>query len=209
MLKFALVVVAIVFMCADPGLTDSVDDVCPPYIITGDKKYLQVHGNKCYFFHLYPFSERQYWDAQDTCEFSSGNLAMPKTEEINDFLVDALSGYNLTVEVFIGLDDMIIEGEFRWKDGSKLITQKFYNNFAPDTGIFRTRDTRNNDCVTLNSVTNTWQDIDCRRGFFRRLSDYKQERFFICEYEGKTVDSGTSSDDTPDTDSTDTATVDS
>ncbi|GFO28969.1 collectin-11 [Plakobranchus ocellatus] len=203
MLKFALVVVATVFTCADPVLTGSVNETCPPGVLLGDEQYLKVHGNKCYEFHLSPESEKQYWEAQDRCEFNNGNLAMPKTKEINDFLVDALSGYNLTVEVYIGLDDMTIEGEFRWKDGSKLMTPNFYNNFAPDTGIFRTRDPRNNDCVTLNFVTNTWQDIDCRRGLFRRLTDYRLDKPYVCEYEVK------KDDDTPDTDPADTATADS
>ncbi|GFO28971.1 collectin-11 [Plakobranchus ocellatus] len=208
MLTFALVIVATVFICADPVFTDSVMDLCPLGVIWGDTRYLKVLGNKCYQFGIPPASKAQYWQAQEVCEFDSGNLAMPKTEEINDFLVDALSEFNITDEVFIGLDDMIIEGEFRWKDGSKLMTPNFYENFAPDTGIFRTRDSRNNDCVTLNPVTNTWQDIDCRRGFFRRLTDYRQERHYICEYEKQVVDAA-DSDDAPGTESTDTATVDS
>ncbi|GFO28963.1 collectin-10 [Plakobranchus ocellatus] len=208
MLKIALVVVATVFICADTALAGSVEDVCPRRLLLVGKRYLEVLGNKCYKFHVYSSSELQYWDAQSRCELNFGNLAMPKTKEINDFLVDALSKYDITDEVFIGLDDMNTEGEFRWKDGSKLETPNFYENFAPGTGISRTKDSRNNDCVTLNPVTNTWQDIDCRRSFLRRITDFKKERHYICEYEGENVDAA-GSDDAPGAASADTDVVDS
>ncbi|GFO12805.1 hypothetical protein PoB_003931000 [Plakobranchus ocellatus] len=109
---------------------------------------------------------------------------MSKTKEANQFLVDSLLGYGIKEEVFIGLDDMDDEEEFKWKDGSMLMKPKFYENFASGNGIFRTQGCRSRDCVILDPTSGEWRDIDCRRNVFQRLIGHKKKRrLYVCENE--------------------------
>ncbi|GFO12126.1 collectin-10 [Plakobranchus ocellatus] len=107
---------------------------------------------------------------------------MPKTETLNQFLVDSLLAYGVQKEVFIGLDDMKEEKTLRWADGSELIVPGYYENFAKDAGIFR-KFSRNKDCVVIDPLTNTWKDLECRRGVLERMFGLKKQKFFVCEYE--------------------------
>ncbi|GFN84790.1 hypothetical protein PoB_001129600 [Plakobranchus ocellatus] len=67
---------------------------------------------------------------------------MPKTEILNQFLVDSLLAYGVQEEVFLGLDDMKEEKTFKWANGSELMVPGFYVNFDHNAGIFRTDGSR-------------------------------------------------------------------
>ncbi|GFO16261.1 collectin-11 [Plakobranchus ocellatus] len=180
---FAVAIFITVWICVVPSFTAKVKtETCPSHILQGGAKFLKSYRGKCYKFYAHPDSKKQYWEAQKECEEIKGNLAMPKTKEVNQFLVESLLEYDMTEEVFIGLDDMDKEDNFKWKDGSELMKPKFYQNFASGTGIFRKRGGQSRDCVTLDPVSNTWQDIECRRNILQRLTGYKKkERSFVCE----------------------------
>ncbi|GFO12124.1 histone-lysine N-methyltransferase SETMAR [Plakobranchus ocellatus] len=172
-------------LCVDrDGLsyTDSAVNRCPGDIIGTDSDNIKVYRGKCYKFFIDSGSEKHYWEAQEECEKNKGNLAMPKTETLNQFLVDSLLAYGVQKEVFIGLDDMKEEETFRWADGSELMVPGYYENFAKDAGIFR-KLSRNSNCVVLDPLTNTWKDLDCRRGMLQRMFGFKNQRLFVCEYE--------------------------
>ncbi|GFO02024.1 collectin-11 [Plakobranchus ocellatus] len=156
--------------------------MCSSLRFQGATKFLKPYQDKCYKFYVQPRSKRQYWEAQRECKKNKGNLAMPKTEEMNKFLADSLLQYGEKEEVFIGLDDMERERQFKWKDGSELMKPKFYENFNKGTGIFRKRGGQNRDCVTLDPLSNKWQDIDCRRNIIQRLTGYRKAKSFVCEY---------------------------
>ncbi|GFO12132.1 collectin-11 [Plakobranchus ocellatus] len=179
-----LIIFATVLMCAFASHADTVADTCPDDVIKTNTSRLKMYNGECYKFFIDSGSEKQYWEAQEECEKNKGNLAMPKTETLNQFLVDSLLAYGVQDEVFIGLDDMKEEKNFRWADGSKLMVPGFYENFAPQAGIFRKDGSRNSNCVVLDPLTNTWKDLDCRRGMLQRMFGFKNQRLFVCEYEG-------------------------
>ncbi|GFO12128.1 macrophage mannose receptor 1 [Plakobranchus ocellatus] len=178
-----LIIFATVLMYAFPSHAETVEDTCPDDIIKTNTSNLKVYKGKCYEFFIDSGSVKQYWEAQEECVKNKGNLAMPKTETLNQFLVDALSEYDVQEEVFIGLSDMKEEKNFNWADGSELMVPGFYENFDKGAGIFRKDRLQYGGCVVLDPLTNTWKDLDCRRGILRRMFGYKRERLFVCEYE--------------------------
>ncbi|GFO12123.1 collectin-11 [Plakobranchus ocellatus] len=181
---YCLIIFATVLMGACLSYADSAVNRCPGEIIGTDSDNIKVYKGKCYKFFIDSDSKKQYWEAQEECEKNKGNLAMPKTETLNQFLVDSLLAYGVQEEVFIGLDDMKNEKTFRWVDGSELMVPGFYENFDKGAGIFRTDGSRRSkDCVALNPLTNTWRDIDCRRNWVQLMFGHEKPRNFICEYE--------------------------
>ncbi|GFO12116.1 collectin-10 [Plakobranchus ocellatus] len=183
---YCLIIFATVLMGAFPSYADTEANVCPDDIMRKDTTYIKVYKDKCYKFFIDSGSAKQYWEAQEECEKSKGNLAMPKTKILNQFLVDSLLAYGYQYEVFIGLDDMKKEKTFKWADGSELMVPGFYQNFDEGTGIFRTGASRaSKDCITLDPVKNKWRDIDCRRNLVELMFGFKKPRHFICEYEIK------------------------
>ncbi|GFO16262.1 collectin-11 [Plakobranchus ocellatus] len=195
---FVLAIFATFPLCAVPIYARTAAVTCPSGNPEGSKQFVKPFKGKCFKFYAQPDSKKQYWEAQKECEKNKGNLAMPKTKEVNQFLVESLLEYDMTEEVFIGLDDMDKEDNFKWKDGSELMKPKFYQNFATGTGIFRQRGGQSKDCVTLDPVSNTWRDIECRRNILQRLTGYKKkERSFVCEAENRdNNESGPDSDAT-------------
>ncbi|GFO12195.1 hypothetical protein PoB_003870000 [Plakobranchus ocellatus] len=107
---------------------------------------------------------------------------MPKTEKINQFLVDTLTKNNIEEEVFIGLDDLEKEHVFKWKDGTRLIRPKFYNNFGYGVGIYREQGATGGHCVSLDPDVNVWKDVECRRNLWQMLRGFKARGSFVCEY---------------------------
>ncbi|GFO39116.1 macrophage mannose receptor 1 [Plakobranchus ocellatus] len=180
----AVVIFLTIWIFSAPSHAGESTDSCSSAPIQGGTKLHKPYRGKCYTFYAHPDSKKQYWEAQKECEKNQGNLAMPKTKEANQFLVDSLLGYGIKEEVFIGLDDMDDEEEFKWKDGSMLMKPTFYENFASGNGIFRTQGGRSRDCVILDPTSGEWRDIDCRRNVFQRLTGYKKKRrLYVCENE--------------------------
>ncbi|GFO19846.1 collectin-10 [Plakobranchus ocellatus] len=163
-----------------------IEDTCPPDLVNTVREFLQVLDGVCYQFVNSSDAKVQFREAIKKCEDNGGSLAMPKTEKINDFLVEKLLSYGIQEEAFIGLDDIRDENEFRWHDGEKLKQSNFYENFGKGKGIYRKKGLFDpdvfNDCVTLNPVTNAWQDLDCGRSYWRVWTGWKKERLYICQY---------------------------
>ncbi|GFO28976.1 collectin-11 [Plakobranchus ocellatus] len=180
----AIAILATVLICAFPSRAETVEDVCPEDLINSTSSHFKVLNGTCYQF--VKDGKKQYWEAQDKCKSNGGRLAMPKTEEVNQFLVDSLLEFDIEDEVFIGLDDIRREGRFRWVDRTYLNDgNRFYHNFAGGAGVNRrTRAGRDNynDCVVLKPVKNEWYDLDCRRDSFRLLFSWEKNRLYICEY---------------------------
>ncbi|GFO28163.1 macrophage mannose receptor 1 [Plakobranchus ocellatus] len=182
---YALVILTTFWICGvhTHASTVTTASTCPSRVLQGGTKFFKPYRGKCYKFYAHPDSKKQYWEAQTECKKNKGNLAMPKTEKVNQFLVDALKEYDIKEEVFIGLDDMDVENDFRWKDGSQLTKPNFYENFVDGHGIFRTKGGQSRDCVTLDPATNKWKDVECRRNILQRLTGDNEEHLFVCENE--------------------------
>ncbi|GFO12192.1 endonuclease-reverse transcriptase [Plakobranchus ocellatus] len=181
-------------VCSRQGHADSTANICPDDVVRTGSKFLKVLDDKCYQFFVDPALKKPYREAQITCNQYKGNLAMPKTEKINQFLVDSLLDYNIIEEVFIGLDNLKNAKEFMWADGKNLKLPGFYENFQKDIEMFRPSrystatqrpKTQSNECVVLDPVKDIWRiwrKVNCRRDMVQRLLSLKNKRLFICEY---------------------------
>ncbi|XP_077995001.1 C-type mannose receptor 2-like [Glandiceps talaboti] len=93
-----------------------------------------------------------YNQATQFCDGISSHLAIINDEEENTFLKDfaVTSGSHL----WIGLDDIAVEGEMKWVDGS-LVTYSDWNTGQPDNYG------NNEDCGHFRFSDGKWNDLSC------------------------------------------------
>ena len=112
-----------------------------------------------------------YETANKKCQISEGTLAMPKTKDINDFLLQEMKKLNTDQPMWIGMNDKEEEGTIVWEDGSKVNSWgNVYSSF-----LF------SGDCYALNPTDGKWHDYGCSNtGFFVFTGNSKLP--FICQY---------------------------
>ncbi|CAH1244515.1 COLEC11 [Branchiostoma lanceolatum] len=126
---------------------------CPPDTVP--------FSNSCY---ILMDQSADYMTARKICETGGGYLVVVKDEAEHQFLIEHI---NSTVDIWIGLDDIINEGTFMYNDGSPLgvFTKWAYGEPNDATGI--------QDCVHLWPLAGmTWDDTICTK-----------EKLFVCEFE--------------------------
>ncbi|XP_063953416.1 macrophage mannose receptor 1-like isoform X1 [Lytechinus pictus] len=106
-----------------------------------------LSGDNCY--KLMPDS-KNWHEAQISCENDGGNLAMPKTQDINDVLTQMINNGG---SHWIGVHDISTEGNFIFSDNTP-VTNPFWNSGEPnnDFGV--------EDCTEI-TTTGLWNDQDC------------------------------------------------
>uniref|UniRef100_A0A3P9IBC0 C-type lectin domain-containing protein n=1 Tax=Oryzias latipes TaxID=8090 RepID=A0A3P9IBC0_ORYLA len=108
-------------------------------------------GSSFYFFS----DESKAWDeAREFCRARRADLVVIKTEEEKTFLF-ALRDKS----VWIGLTDKVLEGTWKWVDGSPL-TLKFWEEKQPDNGNGMVA-FGEEDCVQIRDTPGSWNDISC------------------------------------------------
>uniref|UniRef100_A0A674P499 C-type lectin domain family 4 member M-like n=2 Tax=Takifugu rubripes TaxID=31033 RepID=A0A674P499_TAKRU len=122
----------------------STDKKCP----TGWKKF----QGSCYYISA---GKKKWKDSRDYCKMKKADLAIIKTQEEMRFLNNLFSSNK---EVWIGLTDGGLEGQWKWVDGTPLTTT-FWGDNQPNS-----YDGRNQDCVEfwhLASRDGSWNDEHC------------------------------------------------
>ena len=78
---------------------------CPSELVNSvNEDYLQVFHGSCFQFVV--FKNRAYEAANEDCARHGGTLALPKTQEINDYLADkSFNRYHVDDAMWIGLHD--------------------------------------------------------------------------------------------------------
>jgi len=115
-------------------------------------------GSYAFEFHR---TQRNYTDAQGICAARGGSLAKIRNQQDQD----AINNYTPMDgnDFWIGLNDIAVEGTFRWQDG----TLPSYTNWYPGEPNQR----NNEDCVQIwGSRGRQWNDGHCY-----------QSIYFICE----------------------------
>ncbi|XP_066268161.1 C-type lectin-like [Branchiostoma lanceolatum] len=101
-------------------------------------------------------------EAEMKCAEDGGTLATVKGQQVQDFLIQLLSVSSK--DVWIGLTDQDVEGQFVWTDGTPLV----YSNWSPG----EPNGDDNTNCVHLWPLSNfRWDDMPCGRS-----------NYFICQY---------------------------
>ncbi|XP_061682959.1 type-2 ice-structuring protein-like [Syngnathoides biaculeatus] len=92
-------------------------------------------------------------DAESSCQGLGANLASIRSA-VEDEVVSALiARFASTGYVWIGYNDINVEGTFEWTDGSPSVFEDF--DGAPPTNP-------GEDCVqTYPETLSTWDDVDC------------------------------------------------
>ncbi|CAH1275003.1 SVEP1 [Branchiostoma lanceolatum] len=126
---------------------------CPPETVP--------FSNSCYILMDQP---ADYMTARKICESGGGYLVVVKNEAEHQFLIDHL---NSTIDIWIGLDDIINEGTFMYNDWSPLGAFTKWAQGEPNDGG------GDQDCVHLWPLAGmTWDDENCT-----------EEKLFVCEFE--------------------------
>ncbi|XP_070553643.1 perlucin-like protein [Ptychodera flava] len=113
-------------------------------------------GSSCYFGYIYPMYT--YSEAQTVCEGMRATLVTVKDAEENLFLKQYTRN---TYQIWIGLDDIDVEGTFEWNDGSAVKYTNWENGQPDNAGNVE-------DCAHLwADHDGKWNDLPCtnRAGF--------------------------------------------
>ncbi len=100
--------------------------------------------------------DADWFGAQEHCEQFGAQLVTLFDPETNELVRNAATDAGLA-EVWIGLSDLTLEGEFVWVDGSRMTFDNF-NDGQPDD--FKMAE----DCVEMEPagpVSGLWNDIPC------------------------------------------------
>lgn len=135
--------------CYSDGL-GSVKNCCPL-----NWKYFQ---SSCYFFS----TDTMSWiSSSKSCSNVGAHLVVINTQEEQEFLAHAKPRKK---EFFIGLTDQVIEGQWKWVDGTPFMESlSFWDEGEPNNIVTL------EDCATIRDSANpkkNWNDVPC---FFNML----------------------------------------
>ena len=100
---------------------------------------------------------------------------MPKTKDINDYLVLNMVLMGHTEPMWIGMHDQDEEGTMMWEDGEKVA----WDNFDWGThGLFGDSE----DCVALDPGDEEWHDYTCASPWIPGFTT-SHLKPFICQYQ--------------------------
>ena len=99
---------------------------------------------------------------------------MPKTKDVNDFLLQEMRRLNITQPMWIGMNDKAEEGTWIWEDGSEVESWGNINyDFWPDDI---------EDCMALDPNDGQWHDRPCLELRFLPKGFMNHKFSFICQY---------------------------
>ncbi|GAB1297353.1 Collectin-11 [Apodemus speciosus] len=108
--------------------------------------------------------EKQYADAQLSCQGRGGTLSMPKDEAANGLMASYLAQAGLA-RVFIGINDLEREGAFVYSDRSPMQTFNKWRSGEPNNAYDE------EDCVEM-VASGGWNDVACHITMY-----------FMCEFD--------------------------
>ena len=109
-----------------------------------------------------------YEEAQRRCEDNGQTLAMPTTLDEWQKLVATKGSHVTSDQIWFGLDDRLVEGDYVWNSGEKA-TWTLWSQSQPDNDIQHSGNVNGEDCVTWYSASawvswaqqDHWNDNNC------------------------------------------------
>uniref|UniRef100_A0A287AFT7 C-type lectin domain-containing protein n=1 Tax=Sus scrofa TaxID=9823 RepID=A0A287AFT7_PIG len=130
---------------------DSVKNCCP-------LNWIHFQSS-CYFFSTNVMS----WTASlKNCSSIGAHLVVINTQEEQEFLFHAKPKRK---EFYIGLTDQVIEGQWKWVDGTPFTTSLSFWDIGEPNNIVSVE-----DCATIRDSSNprqSWNDVPCFFNMFR------------------------------------------
>ena len=123
-------------------------------------------GNKC--VKLFSDAEVTWDEARVNCHCQAGGdlISITSSEENAWLMANPLLGKTDT-QMFIGLNDLVVEGEYKWADG----TTQFYRNWFTNRPNDAADSATITDCGSLRYQDGKWDDVDCT-----------SKKHYICQY---------------------------
>ncbi|XP_039608771.1 CD209 antigen-like protein C [Polypterus senegalus] len=140
---------------------------CPITILSSQSRTCYVcpqnwmlFNSKCYLFS----SNKLTWtDGLDGCKAEGAHLVIIESEEEQTFLLNEMSKQSSQKPYWIGLNDIVTEGQFFWVDNKRLDRSKSFWGVNWD-GFMEPDNWRNQeDCVQIqkNATASGWYDACC------------------------------------------------
>ncbi|XP_035678932.1 uncharacterized protein LOC118417473 [Branchiostoma floridae] len=130
---------------------------CVDYRSPGHLSDWVKHGSRYYKFLQSTFVP--YTEARALCEAEDAKIAMPKDQAAHDFIVQYRNQFYNNINLWIGLNDINVEGDFVWEDGTPLGSLSRWFPRQPNNGNGLQH------CAVLtpetNPYPNQWRDDDC------------------------------------------------
>jgi len=169
--KVCIFVSAFCFLEAASAIT--LDD-CPSSIPRD--RYLRVFGTSCYQFQISQM--REFNAAQSECQSHQGHLVIIDNLAENNFVYNTfLHDFGYNRDVWIGLSDVEVEGQFLWIDGSQPHFTYWATN-QPEGVLLGDFE----DCAVMQIVKlGHWGDNPCS-DITLLLGAISESRHFVCEY---------------------------
>ncbi|XP_062502762.1 macrophage mannose receptor 1-like [Corticium candelabrum] len=118
-----------------------------------------LNENSCYRH----FSTKKTWDdAEADCVTTGGGHLVSITSNIENSFVYNLSGNTGGYNVWIGLNDKIVENSFVWSDGTTCLYRQWSGNQASNVS--------SENCTILRRANGRWNDKEC-------ITKY----YYVCE----------------------------
>ena len=120
-----------------------------------------------------------YETASTKCKDNGGTLAMPKTKDVNDFLIQEIRSFGgIWQPMWIGMNDKDVEGKIVWEDGTDV---NAWGNFDwTNGGLFGSAE----NCFALDPTNGKWHDYGCSNtGLLTTIRITGNAKLpFICQY---------------------------
>ncbi|XP_052770813.1 perlucin-like [Mya arenaria] len=107
-------------------------------------------GSACYY---HAAVEMNWEGARQHCQSKSGTLAAITSVEENAAILSWLAAKSAPFFAWIGGNDMIVDGTWKWETGEAFVFQGWSNGEPNGNG--------SENCLTVLSVTGGWTDYDC------------------------------------------------
>ncbi|KAL4616785.1 C-type lectin domain family 4 member C [Arapaima gigas] len=150
--------------CTVPGIHVKQCSPCPA-------SWLEFE-DRCYYFS----KDKMSWeDSKASCESMGSHLTILHTHKQHDALeAEATKNRGTEYYYWIGLSDIVTEGDWRWVDNST-VNNTYWSISEPDNHL--SGGINGEDCAVLNSRSKSWSDVPC---------DFLYKR--ICEMEAVKID---------------------
>nr|XP_054764964.1 LOW QUALITY PROTEIN: uncharacterized protein LOC129271718 [Lytechinus pictus] len=122
--------------------------ICERYHDVPEYKWSKLDGT---LYHISQSSKTSYSFARKFCQEQGGDLAQPKTEEINNHLIRLANGNSF----WFGLNINTGQREFEWISGTRII------NEFPNWSNYSNNGRFNNERCVHQQVKNGWRKLPC------------------------------------------------
>ncbi|XP_045161425.2 serine-rich adhesin for platelets-like [Mercenaria mercenaria] len=127
------------------------------------------YGSYCYELRL---TLGNWFEAQRDCVSRGGELAVIQNEEVQERVFNLTTSLQYKTDVWIGLQDLNLEGRWEWVNGEKLAKTSFNKGILINPVLSDAQ-----DCVLMDGKSGIWKNTACKT-FLLDIQSYP----WVCQY---------------------------